>query len=96
MSGIRINARQRKVIKIVLVCTAALLLLSLLVDAWTGSVSERSPSFRESMRKYGSAYAGFSIEDFVSTVLHSPRLYGALLLIGLAVFIHRGPKDEKA
>jgi len=108
MSEIRINARQRKVIKIVLILAGALLLLGLIIDAvgQAATPSYTMPSretiyrrdpltqkYREMARPAEHIPARFDFGEFVPGLLRAPRLYIAGLLIGLAVFIHRGPKD---
>jgi len=96
MSEIRINARQRKVIKIALVLAAALLLLGLIIEAYGEAVhpAGNTYAFEGTATRWNPGY--WSFNDFLLVVLRSPRLYIAGLLVGLAVFIHRGPKDEKA
>jgi len=98
MSGIRINARQRKVIKIALVLAAALLLLGLIIEAYGEAVHPAGNTYAFAgtalKTRWNPGY--WSFNDFLLVVLRSPRLYIAGLLVGLAVFIHRGPKDEKA
>jgi len=95
MSGIRINARQRKVIEIALVLAATLLLLGLIIDASDrAAILGISSADMALLRKYGLGRSEGG--NFIPIVLRSPRLYIAGLLVGLAVFIHRGPKDEKA
>jgi len=100
MSGIRINARQRKVIEVVLIVTAALLLLGLIIDAADQATYKTMNAL---YKKYGlsknlpgSFSNVFHLGDFLAALLRSPRLYIVGVVVGLAVFVHHGPKDEKA